>query len=302
MTPARPHRAIPPRSQRGAALLAIILLAVLGLVAFLLAGLQDEHRVQRREQVSQVRLAEARDALVSFAVQQWCQAPAASASPQAQLPCPASSATGVPGSGCASALRIGRLPWPALATGPIRDDAMECLWYVREPDLATLPTAPPWPIVARIISPGTPLAGQVRPNPTPDVAPCGTNLAPANFISTSSFTPPPPGGRVEAGQPTNDDVLELDFGQFQTAMAQCPTACSNAAAVLLSNIPPTGNSNGCRNPPGSSPTAACQAAADALAAGPCPACTAAGAAFIAPPCITDLSSCQAQIATLRACR
>jgi hypothetical protein len=198
------------RRQRGAALLALVLLVVLSLVTFMLAGLQNEHRPQKREQEAQVRLAQARDALISHATLEWCKDPQASESPQWRLPCPAApAADGTASNACSSAsLQTGRLPWRTLGTSALRDEAGECFWYQREPNQA-FPPPTANTVVARVIAANAALPTQVRPGAQNDV--CGDHPTIANYVEP-------------AGDPArNDAVLEVTYAALQLAENACPT-------------------------------------------------------------------------------
>lgn len=289
MTATRLRRPASPSAQRGAALLAIILLAVLGLVAFLLAGFLNENRVQKREQEAQVQLAQARDALVAFATRQWCVNPVAGESPQWQLPCPAGATDdGASAAGCAvNATVSGRLPWRTLATGDLRDEAGECFWYQREPSQVAAPTGPPWPVVARVIAPGEPVGGQTRPGQQNAV--CGNHPTQGDYLEAA------------ADPDRNDIVLEITYQALRAAEIACPPpACTSNAQALLANI--SGNSNNCRVMPGNTPSPACQNAANALASNSCT-CAPEANVFINPPCINNLNppQCQAAISALQSC-
>ncbi|MCK7592845.1 hypothetical protein [Pseudomarimonas salicorniae] len=284
--PCRRHR------QRGAALLALVLLAVVGLVAFMLATFQNEHRPQKRQQTQQRHLAEGRDALVAFATQQWCSSPQPGQTPQWRLPCPAgANSDGNALGACSSTARqTGRLPWRTLVTGPLRDAAAECLWYEREPNQVS-PAPPPDTVVARVLAPGPALQGQSRPGSQNGA--CGNHGVAGDYIERTAPPPMP-----------NDSILEIRYADLQQAATACPaaSACTSNAQTLLSNV--SGNSNNCRVPPGNSVSASCQAAANALT-DPANACSCATEAqqFVNPPCINNLNppQCQAAITALQSC-
>lgn len=285
----RRHPLVAMHRQRGAALLAIILLAVLGLLTFIVAQLASEHRPQKRQQESQQRLALARDALVGYATRQWCAAPQAGQTPQWRLPCPAGPTTdGVAVTGCSvSTPQTGRLPWRTLLTGPLRDDAAECFWYQREPSNVN-PSPPADTVIGRIIAPGEILPGQARPGAQNGA--CGDHATSADYLEA-------------VGNPARNDVMiEVRYADLQLAETRCPapSACTSNALSLLSNI--SGTSNNCRVPPGNSVSASCQTAANALAASGC-SCAGDATAFITPPCINNLNppQCQAAVAALQSC-
>lgn len=113
------------RGQRGSAAFAVILalVGVIGLAA--IAALTEAALdTAQREQQTALALAQARDALIGFAV--------ASSGRPGDLPCPDldndGSADAVPGCS-ASSSRIGRLPWRTLDLPDLRDGNGERLWY-----------------------------------------------------------------------------------------------------------------------------------------------------------------------------
>lgn len=118
--------ATPLGSQRGAALLALVLALALGsgLVAieWLEAGSRSSHAARRTE----TALAAARDALVGYAASYPDQH--AGRDGPGYLPCPDTSGNGSPNPPCPAA-SLGRLPWRRLGLHDPRDGAGERLWY-----------------------------------------------------------------------------------------------------------------------------------------------------------------------------
>lgn len=289
--------------QRGAALLAIILLAVLGLLAFMLARMQNENRPQVRQQEAQQRLGEARDALVASAARDWCANPLAGETPQWRLPCPAGAADdGAAAMGCSSAVLVsGRLPWRELGIAPLRDAAGECFWYQREAN-QVFPAPAAGTVIARIIAPGAALPGQTRPGAQNGA--CGNHPTEADYLEAA------------AAPNRNDLVLEVTYALLVGAELSCPppalpgatgcgdgspAQCSSAGQALAGQA--NGNNNGCRQLPGNQVSAFCQAQLDIIndpLNGCSAACQQAASDFTTPPCIASLNppQCQAVINAL----
>ena len=113
-------------SQRGAALLALVLALALGSglmsIEWLEAAARSSHAARRTE----AALAAARDALVGYAASYPDQH--AGRDGPGYLPCPDTSGNGSPNSPCRAA-SLGRLPWRRLGLHDPRDGAGERLWY-----------------------------------------------------------------------------------------------------------------------------------------------------------------------------
>ncbi len=131
--PTRISVAIPADRQRGAALLLLMLVVLVSITAVLVAGISNSEARIRQSIATRDSLAQARRALIDYAVvQQDLQA----GSP-AQLPCPDIDDTGVTIEGeahtdvcgAAGVSVIGRLPWRTLGVDTLRDASSECLWY-----------------------------------------------------------------------------------------------------------------------------------------------------------------------------
>jgi len=116
----------PLDSQRGAALLALVLALALGsglmTVEWIEAAARSSHAARRTE----AALAAARDALVGYAVSYPDQHSGHHG--PGYLPCPDTSGNGSPNTPC-PAISLGRLPWRRLGLHDPRDGAGERLWY-----------------------------------------------------------------------------------------------------------------------------------------------------------------------------
>jgi hypothetical protein len=126
-----------PRRQRGVALLMI--LAIAGILAVVLVGntLIRKHTEQERLAVTQAALAQAKEALIAYAVARMDRDYDGAPDVPGHLPCPSVSLPGSPNEegneepSCSAenVTVVGRLPWKSLGIAPPRDGSGECLWY-----------------------------------------------------------------------------------------------------------------------------------------------------------------------------
>jgi type II secretory pathway pseudopilin PulG len=126
-------------------LLIFSIIIVMAALAYLISGLIPDLSEARRERKSQEALAQARDALIGYALK-YREDQRAQGQPgqvYGYLPLPDLGSTrnqnlGCTNEGCDAAnfagnalntTVIGRLPWRTLGIGPLRDGQGECLWY-----------------------------------------------------------------------------------------------------------------------------------------------------------------------------
>lgn len=232
----RPRRSPLPRraGESGFVLIALLVMLTMGGLYFLVSNLTPEAIEARRQAKTEAALVQAREALMGYAVRYredqindgqldrvygYLPLPDIGNSRNNNID-PKCNDAGTPLEGCDAASNttnhtvIGRFPWRALGTEPLRDGNGECLWYVvsgshdriQRPapmnwdtlgqldvlianDGATLvsalSTAHDRP-VAIIFSPGPVLSGQNRANlGGDDVSQCGGNYNPANYLDPS---------------------------------------------------------------------------------------------------------------------
>ncbi|MCL4724209.1 MAG: hypothetical protein KJZ90_08055 [Rhodocyclaceae bacterium] len=132
--------------QRGAALMIFSIIFVLAALAYLLSSLGPELSEARRERQTHDALAQARDALIGYALK-YREDQMADGQPDrvyGYLPLPdlgtsRNNNASCANEGCAAAnfggnglntTVIGRLPWRTLGLEPLRDGNAECLWYI----------------------------------------------------------------------------------------------------------------------------------------------------------------------------
>lgn len=119
-------------NQRGAALLVMLVILVMGGTVFLVSSLNSASLQVARDQVTADSLARAKEALIGFSVS--VNLNSGSRRP-GDLPCPdnhtpGSAMEGTPSTPCdQQSQRLGRLPWKTLGLSDLRDGSGERLWY-----------------------------------------------------------------------------------------------------------------------------------------------------------------------------
>ncbi|MBD8526004.1 hypothetical protein [Pseudomarimonas arenosa] len=215
------------RTQRGAALLALVLITVLGLIAFLVSDLVRHNPKRVAERSANEKLGQAREALIGHASRAWCAGTGNQALPY--LPCP----SGIDGQAPASCpgTAINRLPWSTIGTGPLTDAAGECFWFERGGTTAV------------VYAPGAAEGGQSR------------NPAAGGLCSSGSQA-----SFLELGVPTSNDIrLTITESDIPKPTACRPPggpgvpgngnpACQAARDVFLSYLvfSPSPGANNCR--------------------------------------------------------
>lgn len=246
MHPARPrHQAI--TKQRGAALIVMLVIMVMGIAAALVNSLSTTALKTARQETTAAALAQAKEALIGYAIT-YGDTHAGKA--HGYLSCPdtvndGSANTNQSNAQCAGTNIpvVGRLPWRSLKLPPLRDGHGECLWYavsgtfkavaggymndlmnwdttgqftIQDADGTTLSgtTAYDRP-VAVIFSAGTPLGAQSHP--LGNVRECSgdnSNSVTAYLEGDNAFSPPtsPPESTIvltmgSQSSATNNDVM-----------------------------------------------------------------------------------------------
>ena len=198
------------RKQRGAALMVMLVILVLGATAILVSSLSSIGLRIERDKITADALAQAKDALIGRGI--------VDISSPGSLPCPdtnddgsAESTVGQPNGNCPS--YIGRLPWKTLGLPDLRDGSGEPLWYALSPnfrdyvtlnpinsnskgtllvyhaDGLSLQTETGYNAVAVIFSPGSALASQTR-NTATDQNSAANYLDIANSRNNASASGP----------------------------------------------------------------------------------------------------------------
>jgi hypothetical protein len=203
-----------PGRQRGAFLLAILVIFIIGAAAFLLHTLNKSSLQTERNKITADALAKAKDALIAYAV---TYADTHSTQTNGYLPTPDQNGNGgANGEGSSETVgtknvsAIGRLPWKTLDLPPLRDGNGECLWYAVSGTYKNNPAptytlmnwdnygwfkilaAPGVPLtgttqdtyaVAAVFSPGVALSGQNR-TPNGNAPICGGNYTASNYLDS----------------------------------------------------------------------------------------------------------------------
>lgn len=112
--------------QRGAAMMVMLVIMILGATAFLVSSLSSSALKTARQETNASALAQAKEALLGYAVSNTTR--------PGELPCPDSDDDGAltinvdyVGNSCTTLL--GRLPWKTLGVTELRDASGEKLWY-----------------------------------------------------------------------------------------------------------------------------------------------------------------------------
>jgi hypothetical protein len=121
-----------PGRQHGAALMIMLVILVVGAAAILVSSLTSSALKNARDNTTAEALAQAKDALVGYAV----SVDLTSSARPGDLPCPDTNNDGIAETSCGNASgstgqtqRIGRLPWKTLGLPDLRDGSGERLWY-----------------------------------------------------------------------------------------------------------------------------------------------------------------------------
>ncbi|MBN8279757.1 MAG: hypothetical protein J0M16_04035 [Gammaproteobacteria bacterium] len=233
---------IPADRERGAALLILLLILVLGGVALFSRNLLSVPAAATRAKANAELLAEAKEALLGYATT-W---DATHPGELGFLPCPDLDATGILAEGEAHELAcglqhrsaLGRLPWRTLGIDPGRARGGECLWYavsgswkaatLAKPAMLNEDSAGQFRVlatdgtviagaspadraVAVIIAPGRPLPGQVRATLPAGVTQCGGNFTASGYLDNEA-TLGINNANVSAGSDAIDDFVTADPG------------------------------------------------------------------------------------------
>ncbi len=204
--------------QSGAALLLMMLVVIVGAAAVLVTQLNRNSVRFVQATATQVALADAKDALLSFALLY----PDTHANAAIQLPCPDLDDTGSTldgeshtfNCGATGVTMMGRLPWKTLGIAAPRDGAGECLWYAVSGEYKSAGVAtsaminpdsngqlelyqsetgtliegqsPDERPVAVLVAPGAALGTQVRQAVSQPGQQCSDDFSPASFLESDS--------------------------------------------------------------------------------------------------------------------
>ena len=236
----------PLASQRGGALLALVLALALGSALVAIEWLEAASRSSHAARRTETALAAAHDALVGYAASYPDQH--AGRDGPGYLPCPDTTGNGSPNPPCPAA-SLGRLPWRRLGLHDPRDEAGERLWYaldrrfrangykhrpLNRDTAADLVVDGRSGIAAVILAPGPPLPFQDRNR---------DRFAPAQYLEGGNETPGD-GAYVSRGTPPvpppdrfNDRVHVLTRDELMDAAASRVLAAVRAVLEEYRNAP-----------------------------------------------------------------
>lgn len=237
----------PRRGDRGFALMALLSLLLAGTLYFLVTWAGPDLLNAYRARKTQAALAQAREALIGFAITYRDAHPG---EVFGHLPCPDTDNDGVAELNCGlkDVTVVGRLPWKTLGLPDLRDGANECLWYVLSghfkynpktdflnwdttsriklvnadgQGIAASPGEHDAP-VAIIIAPGSPLTGQSR-------APVGTTICGGNNTPGAYLD-----GLTLVAAPETEDDPSTDTTVAVSTRASITNGTNNDFAVAVS--------------------------------------------------------------------
>ncbi|MBT9613673.1 MAG: hypothetical protein IV108_10460 [Burkholderiales bacterium] len=223
-----PSQINPPRNsrrQRGAAILIMVLILMLGLITLFTFRMDRRGPELEADRKTALALAQAKEALIGKSATNNV---ASGTENPGSMPCPDQDNDGGWGKGlpppsllatCPSSANVGRLPWYFLQMEELRDGSSENLWLVVDPafidrgnpintnTLSTL-TVDGNSVIVAIVAPGSAIAGQNRTG-------AGVNL-PANYLEnyTSPITTLP----LSAAY--NDRILTITAKELFTVVTQ----------------------------------------------------------------------------------
>jgi type II secretory pathway pseudopilin PulG len=196
--------------QRGAALMVMLIILVLGLAATLVSSLNSASLRNERQARTAAALAQAKDALIGYAV---TYGDTHSGEVHGYFPCPDTDGSNGEGTsksptcGSKNVSQLGRLPWKTLDLPALRDGDGECLWYAVSGTYKSSPKTDlmNWDtngqlqayaadgttrldndgnqVVAVIIAPGAAQEGQARSDGS---STCGSNYTPSAYLDNNA--------------------------------------------------------------------------------------------------------------------
>jgi len=116
-----------PAHDRGAALLIMMIILMSGIALALMSGARRPLASQKKSQLTNQALNDAKEALIAWSVSHADTAPGPSVRP-GELPCPDFNDDGIAETICPAG-QLGRLPWKTLGIPPAQDGQGNDLWY-----------------------------------------------------------------------------------------------------------------------------------------------------------------------------
>lgn len=315
---------IPHSYQQGVALLMLVFVLVLGVVAYTLKTLNSSSIENDRHQKTVQALAEAKSALVGYAVTYDDTHPGEA---YGYMPCPDKSDINGAGSelncGTAGETSIGRLPWKTLKVSPIRDGYGECLWYAVSGSFKNNPKQPLYPntlgqlsiktangnfyagsdvdpLVAVVFAPGSVVANQDRADSGED-AYCTGNYLALNYLDTVNNI-----SNADASDSTFVSDSSATFNDKLILITQSEifkNYCGKYARKLSANVDIATNSNSCLDAGTGVASAECVALRGNVQYCALASCRTAADELITPPCLNNplALTCLAAVNELELC-
>lgn len=200
-----PQHHLAEAKQRGAALMVMLVIMIVGISAVLISSLNATGLKNARQEMTSNALAQAKEALIGYAI---TYGDTHAGQVHGYLPCPDTDGSNGEGSsttpcGNKNISQLGRLPWRTLKLPTLRDGDGECLWYavsgtyknspmtdlmnwdnnglfeILDADGATIAQN----VVAVVFAPGAALGSQNRaPDGTAPI--CGGNYTAGNYLDS----------------------------------------------------------------------------------------------------------------------
>lgn len=199
-----------PRKQRGAVLMIMLVIMVMGAATYLVSSLSTTALNNARQEKTAAALAQAKEALIGDAVSQslvtsagYLRLPDLGFIGAALTEGSTSAPPNFAGNNKDFSV-IGKVPWKTLGIPPLRDGQGECLWYVVSGRFKNYPQTDSlnWDtlgqidiidgngsviasnIAALLVSPGQPIDGQNRTLSDPIYTQCGGNYVAKNYLDS----------------------------------------------------------------------------------------------------------------------
>ena len=219
MHPAR-HQYPARAKQRGAALILMLVIMVIGFSALLVNSLSLADLHNRRQAITAAALAQAKEALIGYAAGVKFSG---GAERPGDLPCPDITNDGMAETSCGNAsgstgqnLRLGRLPWKTLGLPDLRDGSGERLWYAvsnnfkKNARTAVLNSDTPGTITIRGTT-GTILNDGANPDPFNPSGVAAVVIAPGEVLQRQGAVAPQ--SRDAAGVNAPNNYLDTGYGE-----------------------------------------------------------------------------------------
>ena len=223
------QRRAPGNAQQGFVLITLVTLLIMGALAFLVSHLSPEFMQAYRQRQTDAALAQAREALIGYALQ-YRDKEASQGRPDRMygyLPLPDLGSSRNNNAGCGIGLEgcdaayfldnafdangigpavVGRFPWRTLGTGPLRDSHGECLWLIVSSLHSRIQRSSPLPVLPPM---NWDTLGQLDIVVASDTAALQSTLASAHDRPIAIiFSPGPPLAGQDRSNATTDDVTQ----------------------------------------------------------------------------------------------